>query len=81
MKNEFFECSCFSDEHTLKFTYDEEDNHLYTSVFLSERTFLKRVWFAVKYIFGYKCKYGHWDCFLLKEEDKERLINVVNQVK
>lgn len=26
MKSEYFECACFSDERTLRFLYDKEDN-------------------------------------------------------
>lgn len=69
-KNDLFlVCMCYSDEHTLRFQYFPEDSghdhpSLYTSVFLNEtNTFWQRIWVAIKYIFGYKCKYGDWDCF------------------
>jgi hypothetical protein len=36
--------------------------------------FFKRIKVAIKYIFGHKSIYGHFDSFLLKPEDSERLI-------
>ena len=82
MKTEFFECECMSDEHTLKFVYDKEDNALYTTIFLNQyRNIFKRLWIAIKYIFGYKSKYGHWDCFSLRSDDVKRLKSVLNHVK
>lgn len=82
MKSEFFECICFSDEHTLRFLFDEKDNTLYTTIFLHQyRNIIKRIWIAIKYTFGYRCKYGHWDCWELKKEDISRLIKTLKQVK
>ena len=81
MTTEFFECACHSDEHTLKFGYDPEDNELYTSVFLNQyQNVFKRVWIALKYVFGYKCKYGHWDCFIMRAEDGERLKSLLDRL-
>jgi hypothetical protein len=66
----FFECYCYSPEHTLKFSYDEIDKELYTEIFLCQyRNFIKRAWVAIKYVFGYKCKYGHFCCFTFKDAD------------
>ena len=74
-------CACHSDEHTLKFGYDPEDNELYTSVFLNHyQNVFKRVWIALKYVFGYKCKYGHWDCFIMRAEDGERLKSLLDRL-
>lgn len=81
MQKEYFECACHSDEHTLKFVYDPDENELYTSVFLNEDRFFHRVWNGLKYIFGYKCKYGHWNCWLLRPEDVDRLLKLINKVK
>jgi len=85
---EFFECECGSDEHTLRFIL-HLDNHpnnkeghvpmpeLYTSVFLNHYDrWYKRLWRGIKYIFGYKCKYGHFDSFTMKPSDAERMIKM-----
>lgn len=82
MKTDYFECQCFSSENRLVFTYDDEDNEIYASIFLNQyHNFFQRVWVGIKYIFGYKCRYGHFDCFILESSDKERLINTINQLK
>lgn len=73
----FFECQCCSDEHTLRFTLDKDEDELlptpciYTSVFLQhEYSFFKRVWNAITYVLGRtQHKYGHFDCFLMQPED------------
>lgn len=78
LQTEYFECQCFSTEHVLRFIFavDEKagDPEVYTEVFLNPwEPWYKRVWKAVKYIFGYKCRYGHWDCTNLKPKDVVRL--------
>lgn len=84
-QTEFFECVCMTDEHTIRFQLDatDPDNvELYTSVFLNQyHGFFGRLWIAIKYLFGYKCKYGHWDCTMLKLEDADRLIALLNNYK
>jgi len=78
MKSEYFECECLGDEHTLRFIYDEQDNDLYATIFLNQyRSIWKRLWVAIKYAFGYKCKYGHWDIWTLKREDCKRLRKLI----
>jgi len=82
MVTEFLQCQCGSDEHTLKYTLDPDDGQVWTSVFLNDyRSFWQRLWVALKYLFGYKCKYGHWDCFNMEEADKDRLIALLQKSK
>jgi hypothetical protein len=33
---------------------------------------------AIKYIFGYQCKYGHWDCTSLGYNEAKDLRNFLN---
>jgi len=76
----FFECSCSSDEHTIRFTIDDEDGEIYTSVFLNQyRTWWETVWVGIKYIFGYKCQYGHWDCWIMDPNDAVRLRDMCDE--
>ena len=42
---------------------------------------IKRAVVAVGYFFGYKCKYGHWDCFLFRPEDVDSLIEMLTLFK
>ena len=79
----FFECDCGSHEHTLRFTLNKDpgDACIYTSVFLNDwQTWYQRLWVAIKYAFGYKCKYGHWDTWALREEDAKVLRAMLDDV-
>ena len=77
----YLECACHSEEHTLKFVYDPEARELFTMVFLHQyRSFWQRLWVAVRYAFGYKSRFGHWDCFILKPEDAPRLRALVDEL-
>lgn len=81
MKTEYFECVCFSDEHMLKFILDDGkiDNkkdyepELYCGIFLEETSFFSRLYKAIKYVFGYKCKYGHFGNWVLNKNDADKL--------
>lgn len=77
----YFECDCHNDEHTIRFVYDKTENELYLSVFLNQyRSFWNRLIVAVKYLFGYKCQYGHWDCWVMQRKDAQRLSGLVAMV-
>jgi hypothetical protein len=78
----FFECACYSDEHVLKFVYDRKDREIYASIFLNDwQRWYKRLWIAIKYLFRYKCKYGHWDTWLMREEDLDKFISLFTTMK
>ena len=48
MKIDYFECSCYSPENRLVFHYDEEDNELYTEVYLFQyHNIFQRIWIAI----------------------------------
>jgi len=78
---EYFECHCYAEEHAIRFSYEEEYNELFLSVFLNQyRPWYHRIWVAIKYVFGYKCRYGHWDTWTLKVEDAGRLRHLADRV-
>ena len=82
IKFEYFECQCTSPEHTLRFNYDEENNEITTEIRLIQyHNIFKRIWISIKYIFGYKCKYGIWDCWIMKNEDCKGLKELLNKVQ
>lgn len=85
MKSKYFDCRCFADEHVLRFTYepdDPDDCELYAHVFLNDwLPWYRRLYRATKYVFGYKCKYGHWDCWLLDEENIDTLYTFLEELK
>lgn len=85
MIDKHISCSCFSDEHTLRFNYNPEEKienqELYTSIFLNQyKNIFKRIWIAIKYIFGYNCKYGHWDCFVADKDKIKELKEFFKQI-
>lgn len=80
---EYFECRCSSPEHTLRLWFDDDKDFpcVYVSVFLSNEGWVKRLRNAFRYVLGYKCAYGHFDEFILREEDCDRLIAILKRLK
>ena len=81
---EHFDCQCSSCEHTIRFMYmgafKDDEPSLWLDIFLEQhRRFFKRVWVAIKYVFGYKCRYGHFGNWLFKLEDAQRLRAMVDR--
>ena len=92
-KNELFTCQCDSMEHMIVlstwdwradgeskfFSTPEEDVSLQLEVHLpSWPGFWGRLKNAIRYVFGYKCKYGHFDVVSFKYEDVARLKNAIS---
>ncbi len=84
LQSELFECICRGDEHTLKFTFaietDSKQSEVYTALHLNDyQVWYKKLWTGIKYVFGYRCKYGHWDVFTLKRSDVTRLRKLLQE--
>lgn len=72
LRNLYVTCSCQHSEHTIRFSTDGEE--MWVEVQLKQyRNFKQRLWVAIKYLFGYKCKYGHWDCTNINKKQANRL--------
>jgi hypothetical protein len=71
----YIECSCGCAEHTMRFTwFDEpEEEEMYLYIFLNSPGFFRRLWRGIRYIFGRKTKYGHFDDVLLTYPQIEKL--------
>ena len=81
-ESHWVECECHSPEHLFKISFDPDDGELYMTVHLSNwYPWYKRVWTAVKYAFGYKCKYGNFDELLVDREKREELFQIVKKFK
>jgi len=69
METSLLLCECGSCEHQIVIQKEisEEDCRDVTFWFhlITHQGFLKRVLVALKYIFGYKSKYGNWDCLII----------------
>lgn len=64
MERVYVESCCGSAEHQLRFALDEDEECpcVYVEVQLNQSLgFFGRLWRAIRYVFGYECKYGHWD--------------------
>lgn len=68
-------CECHSDEHQILIHYDDEDREVYLHVHLIKRNFWYRLWYGIKYVFGYKSRYGAWDSFIFRKQDGYKLHN------
>ena len=83
-KDVLFICACGDTEHQLIMRYfgDDDDPEVYVSVHLTpEYKWWKRVILGIKYIFGYRSKYGEFDEFIFKPNDYEKLQGVVDFLK
>jgi hypothetical protein len=84
MKNDYFECSCSSKEHTFCVTSEDSSDSWPPEMFFhiqltQPNSFIAKMKVAVKYLLGYQCKYGHWDVVNLQEDDITRLIVLLHQ--
>ena len=64
-----FKCDCSSDEHQIIVDVDPVENMVFCHIHLAKRLFLKLIKYGLKYIFGYHCRYRHWEVFILNQED------------
>ena len=73
----YIECNCSSEEHVLRFIVDKEEDAVYVHHFLANGPWYKRIMPGIKYIFGKKSKYGHFDETVLDREQAHRLIKIL----
>jgi len=79
---EYMECACGSTEHLMKFHIDLDDGDLCLDVHLANwLPWYKRLYRAIKYLFGYKSKYGDFDNIIMKDEDVDRLLELLKYQK
>lgn len=78
--NLYVECACHSREHLLQFSKfkDDEDKEVYLHVFLTNDGFFKRVFKGLKYIFGYKCRYGHFSEIILNKTAQKQIVEFLS---
>lgn len=79
MNTEILLGECHSPDHQYLFCYIEDDTTAEVSIqpHLVKRPFLSRVLYAFKYIFGYKCRYGAWDEFVIDKKDIPKFQKVI----
>lgn len=64
-------CDCGSIEHQLVIYKDTDDpEEVIISIHLNSWTPIwKKIWVAIKYIFGYRSRYGHWDSMVITKRN------------
>lgn len=67
IETEFVLCECHSAEHQIILRkFNDEPEEIYLEVHLTPyRNFFQRLWYGLKYAFGYKCRFGAWDEVIL----------------
>ena len=65
-------CACHNSEHQILIHKDIIDGEVYIDIHLAKRSFLERLIYGIKYIFGYQCKYGAFDEFVFTKRLKRK---------
>lgn len=77
-------CQCSSLEHQVIFQFDPDEGYndfLYINVALNHYyPWYKRIWLGIKYMFGYECRFGHYDEIMLNREGVTRIRDRFNAV-
>ena len=84
MQQETLICQCNSIEHQISFSWIEDkelEGEVYLEIHLAKLSFWDRLKHGIKYIFGYRCRYGDFDEVILKKEDVWKLEKVVEYLK
>ena len=69
----FIVCNCGLPEHQFAITEDKEEDWYYMNVHLSTGNFWNRLIVAVKYLFGYRCKYGEFEEIIIDRDQANRI--------
>ena len=82
---ELFICQCGDPRHQFIISADKETTEgpcAFVSVHLNrEHNVFKRIWTAIKYVFGRRCIYGDFDEVIINPNDADRLQKVVDFLK
>ena len=62
-------CSCNFSEHLLILHFNKDDKEIYLEYHLCSLPFWKRVVIGIKYIFGYRSKYGEYGEFIISKDN------------
>ena len=86
MQTEYFGCECDNPEHILRVMYNKDNkekewDQIYIDFqFYPHKNIFKRIWIAIKYIFGIKNRHSPWEDMILKRTDVPRLINLLSNI-
>ena len=77
-------CECSDHSHTVRFMrfepQDDWDNEIYISSYLStEPNIFKRIWYGIRYIFGYRSQYGEFGETIMNTDQATKLRDYLNE--
>lgn len=82
---ELFICQCGDPSHQFIISADKETTEgacAFVSVHLNrEHNIFKRIWTAIKYVFGTRCIYGDFDEVIINPNDADRLPQEASGIK
>jgi len=79
MKDELIICECSSAEHQMVLRFDDDKDlgrQVFVEMHLVPLVWYKRLWLGIKYIFGYKCKYGNFEEMILSPKHARQVYNL-----
>jgi hypothetical protein len=84
-KQDLIICECHSTEHQIILSYSEDTDDkgnvypmCYAHIHLNKHGFWQRLKHGVKYIFGYRSRYGDFDEFIFNPKDAQKLQELVD---
>ena len=82
------DCDCLSIDHIIRFSYENDPEYASSERIITidvslvnYKGFWKRLWYGLKYAFGYRCRFGAWDEFLFEAEEQEQLRQMLKKLK
>lgn len=81
--HDIFICECHNTEHQMVVNYADDDGYpmVYIHTHLNKRPFWERLKYGIKYIFGYQCRYGAFDEFIINPKDADKIKDIVKYLK
>jgi len=79
MKDEIIICECSSAEHQMVLHFDDDKDlgrQVFVEMHLVPLVWYKRLWLGIKYIFGYKCKYGNFEEAILSPKHARQVYDI-----
>lgn len=79
MKDKILICDCGSAEHQMVLHYDDDKDvgrQVFVEIHLAPLVWYKRLWAGLKYIFGYKCRYGHFEEIILSSKHARQVYSL-----
>lgn len=83
-KEHFIVCACRDLEHMMRFQYFADDEDIERIIYFEThlrtwRNIFRRYWEAVKYLWGYKSRYGEFDEVLMDKEEVKKLVDYLQE--